>query len=213
MSLSVGVVITNFNQGDVIDEAVRSVLGQRRAAEELVVVDDGSDARSDDALDDLVRRGVRVLRQRNRGVSAARNTGITELRTDCVAVLDGDDRYADTFLAATMEVLEKDGDVAACSSWLRMFGAADGIVRPAGGRLVDFLHRNACPAPAVIRRERWAAAGGYAESMRDGFEDWDFFLSVLEEGGRIDVVPRPLIDYRTSPGSANIASMEHRPEL
>ena len=213
MSLSVGVVITSFNQGDMIREAVESVLGQSRAAEELIVVDDGSGVGASEVLDALGQRGVRLLRQRNLGVSTARNSGFAELHTDCVAVLDGDDRYAETFLEATMAVLEEDPDVVGCSSWLRMFGVTDAIVRPAGGRLVDFLHRNACPAAAVIRRGVWEEAGGYEESMRGGFEDWDFFLSVLEPGGRIDVVRQPLIDYRTSPQSANIASMEHRLEL
>lgn len=213
MSLSVGVVITSFNQGDMLWEAVQSVLGQSRAAEELIVVDDGSGAEASEVLDALDRRGVRVLRQPNLGVSAARNSGFAELGTDCVAVLDGDDRYGQRFLEATMAVLQEDPDVVAASSWLRMFGVTDAIVRPAGGALVDFLARNACPAAAVVRRGAWEEAGGYQESMRGGFEDWDFFLSVLEPGGRIDVVGQPLIDYRTSLQSANIASMEHRLEL
>jgi hypothetical protein len=49
--------------------------------------------------------------------------------------------------------------------------------------------------------------------MRGGFEDWDFFLSLIGQAGRIAVVPEPLIEYRTAPASANIRSMDRRLEL
>jgi hypothetical protein len=62
----------------------------------------------------------------------------------------------------------------------------------------------------MIRRGEWARSGGYDESMRDGFEDWDFFLSSLAGGGRVDIVPQPLVEYRTAVGSSNVRSMEKR---
>ncbi|GMA34589.1 hypothetical protein [Demequina litorisediminis] len=49
--------------------------------------------------------------------------------------------------------------------------------------------------------------------MRSGFEDWDFFLTLLSEGGTIGIVPEPLIEYRTAPASANIRSMSGRVDL
>ena len=156
---------------------------------------------------------VRVLRQSNRGVSAARNAGIAAAGTDLVAVLDGDDRLAPTFLERTVAVLEGDPGARAASSWLRAHGVIDAVVRPGGGSAVDFLHRNACPATAVVRRDAWRACGGYDEDLRSGFEDWDFFLSLVGDGGHVAVVPEPLIEYRTAPASANVRSMDSRLEL
>ena len=51
--------------------------------------------------------------------------------------------------------------------------------------------------------------------MRSGFEDWDFFLSMLETipNAYIGIVPEPLIDYRTAPASSNVKSMSKRLEL
>lgn len=146
----------------------------------------------------------------NAGVSSARNRGLASLRSELAVVLDGDDELEPDFVARTAAVLEENPEVTAASSWLRMHGAADALVRPSGGGVEDFLHRNACPAIVLLRRERWRRCGGYDESMRDGFEDWDFFLSFLTDGGRIEIVPEPLIRYRTAPASANIRSMEHR---
>ena len=209
---TVGVVITAFDQGDTIAEAVASVLAQTRRPERVIVVDDGStDAASSDVLDRLPA-GVRVIRRTNGGVAAARNTGLAALDTGLAAVLDGDDAWEPDFLAATVPLLEEPATVAA-SSWLQMFGVATAEVRPGGGPVTNFLAHNACPASAVFRVRDWASAGGYAESMIHGFEDWDFFLELLRaEGSEVAVVPRPLIRYRTRPASLNVRSMEHRQE-
>ena len=208
-------VVTAFDQGALVADAVGSVLRQTRAPEAVIVVDDGStDAESVEVLERLSRDPrVRLLRQANRGVSAARNAGIAMADTDLVAVLDGDDRIAPMFLERMVAVLEGDPGAVAASSWLRAFGVIDAVVRPGGGAAVDFLHRNACPATAVVRRDAWRACGGYDEDLRSGFEDWDFFLSLVGDGGHVAVVPEPLIEYRTAPASANVRSMDSRLEL
>lgn len=211
--MDIAVVITAYDQGPLVAEAVASVRAQTVPCTEIVVVDDGSTAAASLAvLDRLSASGVRVLRQENRGVSAARNAGIAATRAPLVAVLDGDDRFAPEFLERVLPLLT-DPEVVAASSWLRLFGAVDAIARPTGGSLVDFLHRNACPAAAVLRRTAWQAAGRYAEQMRSGFEDWDLFLGLLARGGSIAVLPEPLIEYRTAPTSANVRSMTQRLDL
>lgn len=216
---SVGVVVTAFDQGRTVAEAVASALSQTHDLSEVVVVDDGSsDPESLAVLDDLSSLGstpqtVRVLHQPNRGVSAARNAGIAALTTEIVAVLDGDDLWEPTFVATTLAALVADREVVAASSWLAMFGVAQGTVAPTGGPVEAFLPRNAAPASALFRHVDWATAGGYDEEMRDGFEDWDFFLRLLRrERGRVAVVPEPLLRYRTHPASANVRSMDARLE-
>ena len=208
-------MITAFDQGELVRAAVESVERQSRSVAEVIVVDDGSsDAASVRTLAELERQAaVRVLHRSNGGVSAARNAGLALLGTELAVVLDGDDQLAPTFVEETAAVLEADPDVVAASSWLQMHGVVQAVARPAGGRAVDFLHRNACPGVVLLRRELWKQVGGYDERMRSGFEDWDFFLSVLTDGGRIEIVPRPLVEYRTAPGSLNIRSMSHRLEL
>ncbi|WP_147794380.1 glycosyltransferase family A protein [Cellulomonas sp. Y8] len=208
--MEVAVVVTAHDQREQVAEAVASVRAQTAPCAELVVVDDGStDAASLAVLDRLRADGVRVLRQDNAGVSAARNAGIAATRAPLVLVLDGDDRLATTFLARVAPLLA-DPDVVAASSWLALFGVASGAVRPGGGDLVDFLHRNACPGSAVLRRGAWERAGGYDEAMRTGFEDWDLYLGMLAGGGRVAIAPEPLLEYRTAPASANVRSMTRR---
>ena len=213
----VGVVVTAYNQAGMIREAVDSALHQSVVPRRIVVVDDGStDPRSLAVLDELRAEGaVEVVRQDNGGVSSARNLGISHCRCDVVVVLDGDDRLLPTFVERALTPLVTDPQVVAVSSWMRMFGLAHARVRPTGGRAVDFLARNACPADVMVRRSAWERVGGYDESLRSGFEDWDFFLRLLGEADdvRIAIVPEELIDYRTARASANVSSMEERSSL
>lgn len=238
MHITVSVVITSFNQGELIRQAVDSALAQTLRPDEIIVVDDGSDdPASLEVLSQLAscfdtkalppdmaavygrsdtEVSIRILRQPNAGPSAARNTGIRAAHGEYVCVLDGDDRLLPMFLERTMAVLAADPHAVAASGWLRTFGTLDSVVRPSGGPIEAFLARNCCPATCLLRREIWALAGGYDETMRQGFEDWDCSLSLLEAGGanaRIVVVPEPLVEYRTAPASPNITSMNKRLEL
>ncbi|WP_062522538.1 glycosyltransferase family 2 protein [Demequina silvatica] len=210
----VSVVITAFDQGGLVAEAVASVWAQTVRPARVVVVDDGSsDPGSLAVLDRLAQSGTEVLRQANAGVSAARNAGIRAVGEPFVVVLDGDDRLAPAFIERTRALLDGDPEMVAASSWMRTHGVLEAEVRPGGGRAVDFLARNGCPATALLRRAACEAAGGYDEAMRAGFEDWDLFLALLAGGGSIGIVSEPLIEYRTSPVSANVRSMTQRLEL
>ena len=214
-------VITSCHQGGMIREAVQSLVSQTERPDRILIVDDGSsDEESLRVLKDIEKDQslpipVSLLYQENQGVSAARNHGIRRTAAPLVLVLDGDDRLEDRFIESVSRLLQENAHMAAASSWLRTFGVLDSAVCPSGGGIVPFLARNCCPASCIIRRERFEQCGGYDESMRSGFEDWDFFLSLLETGAdaSIGIVPSPLIDYRTSPASSNIASMNHRLEL
>src|SRR5690349_7336817 len=87
---TVGVVITTYNHAHFLGEALASVCAQTRAADAIVVVDDGSD---DDPAEVVARfRGVRCIRQDNRGLAAARNAGLRASSTRYVMFLDADDR-------------------------------------------------------------------------------------------------------------------------
>ena len=142
---NVSVVITSYNQNEMIREAVDSVRRQTLRPDAIIVVDDGStDPASVQVLDELEQADdITVVRQGNAGPSAARNVGIRAARTDCVTVLDGDDRLLPTFLATTVGLLDGDASAVATSGWLRTFGVLDAVVKPTGGTIADFLPRNA----------------------------------------------------------------------
>lgn len=214
-------VITSFNQGSMILEALESLCAQTVLPQKIIIVDDGStDEYSIRVLKEIEKKSdlpipVMIHYQENRGVSAARNAGIKKAQAPMVLVLDGDDKLKPEFTEYVSQLLRDSPSMVAASSFMHTFGVLESVVRPAGGKISSFLSRNCCPATHILRREIFEQCGGYDESMRSGFEDWDFFLSMLETspGSWIGIVSQPLIQYRTTSASTNIKSMNKRLEL
>ena len=91
-SQSVTVIIPAYNRRHLISRSLDSVLTQTHPANEIIVVDDGS---TDDTKSLVLDRypGVNYIYQDNRGVSAARNTGIDKAKSEWLAFLDSDDEW------------------------------------------------------------------------------------------------------------------------
>ena len=214
-------VITSYNQGPMILEAVQSLCTQTLIPEKIIIVDDGStDEYSLNILNEIEKNTdllipVVIHYQENGGVSSARNAGIKKSQASMLLILDGDDKLEPTYIEYVSNLLCDNPSMVAASSWMHTFGVLDAVVRPTGGNIVPFLSHNCCPATHILRREVYEQCGGYDESMRSGFEDWDFFLSMLETApeANIGMVEKPLINYRTAPASANVKSMNKRLEL
>lgn len=142
----------------------------------------------------------------------ARNAGIKMALSSMILILDGDDKLESTYIEYVSKLLHDNPSMVAASSWMQTFGVLEAVICPTGGSIVPFLSHNCCPATHILRKQIYEQCGGYDESMRSGFEDWDFFLSMLETApeANIGIVERPLINYRTTPISANVKSMDGR---
>jgi glycosyltransferase involved in cell wall biosynthesis len=94
----VSVVIPLYNKEPYIKRAIDSVLAQTVNNFELIVVDDGSTDMSANVVKSISDKRIRLIQQKNLGVSAARNRGIEESNADLIAFLDADDEWFPTFL-------------------------------------------------------------------------------------------------------------------
>lgn len=195
----ISVLMPCFNHGAFIAEAVQSVLDQTVSDSEIIIVDDGStDAATVEILRELRTPRTRVLRTENRGLPAARNHAARHATGTFFCALDADDRLAPPWFERALEVLDRQPDVAFVSHWLETFGDESWRWTPVSCQLPALLARNTVNGAAVVRRTAFAAAGGYDESMRDGCEDWDFWLRLVERGFSGVIVPEVLFYYRRS---------------
>jgi glycosyltransferase involved in cell wall biosynthesis len=182
MPAAVSVIIPTFNRAHLIRRAVDSVLRQGLPAE-VIVVDDGSQDATADVLEAYGDR-IRVLRQENRGVSAARNRGVAAASGDWIAFLDSDDEWLPHKLERQLELVREYPDVVLFS------GAAEyvdegGSVRNIGsashrGSIVDvLLYENVIVTSTVlVRRSALEELGTLFEARLSPCEDWGVWLRI-----------------------------------
>lgn len=113
----ISVIVPVFNIFSELPYCVRSILQQTYQNFELLLVDDGSTDRSGKVCDDLIKTDsrIRVIHQKNAGVSVARNTGITEAKGDYLAFVDGDDLIAPDYLERLLTGMENEIAISMCS--------------------------------------------------------------------------------------------------
>jgi glycosyltransferase involved in cell wall biosynthesis len=100
----VSVIVPLYNRAHLIARALRSVESQTYRNWELIVVDDGSTDGSGDVVHAEFPSAV-LIRQENRGVGAARNTGIAAAQGECISMLDSDDEYLPEHLESRVAAL------------------------------------------------------------------------------------------------------------
>lgn len=205
----VTVVIPCYNQAHFLKDCIDSVKAQTVKVKEIIVVDDGS---PDNASEVANKLGVRCIRQTNKGLSAARNTGIKAAKTEYVLPLDADDMIHPDFLAKTLPYMERYDIV---STWLQTFGNENrkwgsDKLEPTLGMLKSQNQINCC---SLFRRSMWEKVGGYDEAMRDGFEDWEFWIRCVSEGYNIRIVPEYLFMYRKHGVSMFKEAMKKREKI
>jgi glycosyltransferase involved in cell wall biosynthesis len=191
----VTVILPCYNAHRYLDEAIASVRAQTLPEVEIVVVDDGSTDPATLAHLAALPADVRVVRQENRGLAGARNSGFREARGEFVLPLDCDDRLAPTMLEACLAALERGGGYA--HAHMTLFGDESGVVRKTFN-FFEQLATNQLPYCLLVPRALWLEAGGYDESMRLGYEDWEFNIRLGALGHFGAQVSEPLFHYRVS---------------
>jgi glycosyltransferase involved in cell wall biosynthesis/GT2 family glycosyltransferase len=201
MDSQVTVIIPCFNTTPhLLDEALRSVRNSTLQNISVIVINDGSTNPDTLAALNQIEASDSRLRvihhHENRGLSAARNTGVTHCQTQYFLQLDADDVIEPTFIEKCVWALESHSEWAFCNSWSVGFGAKNYEWRRGFERRTDFLAENQVAAMAVIRRQADRAIGGHDESIRGGLEDWDYWLKMAAHSYWGGTIPEFLVGYR-----------------
>ncbi len=205
MNDDITVVISCFNYGRFLPEAVASALSQQGGEPHVVVVDDGStDPLTIDALGRLPSQ-VECVRQSNAGVAAARNTGLRRVRTRYAIVLDADDRLTEHALSSLRAPLDADPELGFSFGIMRFFGEWEGVLRMPKYDPYALLFRHTIGSTALMRRQLFEDVGGY-DSRFLGYEDWDFWVGALQQGWRGLRVDAETVLYRRHGASRHFAA-------
>lgn len=214
----VSVVISAFNYGKYITEAMESAVKQTHQPCEVIVVDDGS---TDDTwlnaceMMDWAEHHkpdiwIKIISQANEGVAAARNRGIDEATGDLIVCLDADDRLDSHYIERSILAF-RDRSVGIACPRLRMFkdGEEPTPYHNWPPERIEWEFQatpsvppsNQIPAASMFRRAMWERAGGYQQEFAPG-EDAEFWTRGLSVGYRA-VRSGAWYDYRLHEGSAS----------
>ncbi|AGB38814.1 glycosyltransferase family 2 protein [Natronococcus occultus] len=185
---AVSVVIPTYNRPSFLGGAIRTALDQTHDEVEVIVVDDGSSRPyASETVDEFPPAVTCIEHETNRGLSAARNTGIAAADGEYIAFLDDDDRWATTKLAAQVAALEAapESGLATC---LCVSVSPDGdpihveSSAPSGDLSDAILRKNLIGSPSrvLVRREALDQVGGFDETLPTK-QDWDLYLRLCQE--------------------------------
>ncbi len=175
----IAVVIPCHNDGATISAAVASATGPNV---EVVVVDNGSDTRTESVLAGLTGERVRVIRQRRRGVAAARMAGVSATKARFVVPLDADDELLPGAVTRLIGVLaDSDSGCVFAYGDYYVFGSYQSVYRaPPAFEPWRLRYVNPYPVTCMLRRSAVLDLGGW--SLLRGYEDWDLWLKVAARG-------------------------------
>ncbi len=197
------VVITSYNKGRWLKQAINSVLGQTLQDVQLIVVDDRSDEPDTIKVLNQISKDVHLIRlDKNRGVSVARNEGIRNADSEYICCLDGDDYLEPTYLEKARNVFENYKDVGIVASFLKYFGKFTSTweMKEDETSLVKMLCSDRIPSLSCFRRDASIKVGMYDEGLKS-HEDWEHWINIVKDGWKIKVIPEYLINHRVHKGS------------
>jgi len=198
----ISIIIPCYNQGRYVDEAVNSVLAQTYQDFEIIIVNDGStDEETNSLLQSYEQPKTRVLTTTNQGLAAARNNGIKEAVGEYILPLDADDCIRATYLEQAVQLLETKEELGIVYCRAELFGAVETEWMLSPYSLKEMLLDNVIFCTALFRRCDWVTVGGYDPGMIYGWEDYDFWLSLIELGRKVYQIPEILFSYRVASDS------------
>jgi glycosyltransferase involved in cell wall biosynthesis len=193
----VTVVTACYNHGKFIPELLESVLNQSYQNIEVIIVNDGSTDDTADILDRITHKKVRVIHTENSGPSNARNLAIKHARGEIIFNLDADNKIGPTLIEKCVAVFNTHPNTGIVYSDLVYFGYRTGPFVLPDYSLEEMLRANCIDASACFRRADWAKTEGYSAVFTNAYEDFDFWLSLLELGVEVYKIKEPLTFYRT----------------
>jgi glycosyltransferase involved in cell wall biosynthesis len=182
-TVEVSIIIPTYNRGWIIKEAIDSVMVQDYRDFELIIVDDGSTDNTPDILNSY-RGDIKIFRQENQGVSAARNRGLAEASGRFIAFLDSDDLWLPRKLKRQVDFFSSNPDACICQTeeiWIRNNMRVNPKKRHKKPRGMIFEPSLALclvsPSAVMIRRFLFEEVGGFDETL-PACEDYDLWLRI-----------------------------------
>ena len=209
----VSVIVPCYNQAQYLSESLDSVISQTYPSWECIIVNDGSPDNTEEiALKYCeIDSRIRYHKKQNGGLADARNAGIAISTGEYILPLDADDKIGSNYLSEGVDILNRNISVKIVYCDAVFFGEKNGKWLLPTFDLKNMLLYNHIFCSSFFRRVDYECTNGYDKAMKFGWEDWEFWLAILENGGDVYKLNNTNFFYRIRIGSL-VSSMnnDHR---
>lgn len=199
----ISIIVPCYNQAQYLDEALQSVLDQTYTNWECIIVNDGSP----DNTEEVAKKWIEIdnrfkyLFKENGGLSSARNAGIIVAQGMYILPLDADDKIALNYVSLGIQSFQTDASLKVVYSGAEKFGNETGIWDLQPFSLKAIALENMIFCSAIYSKGDWERIGGYDINMIHGYEDWEFWIALLKNGGKVKRLDIIGFYYRMKPNS------------
>ena len=203
--MKVSIIVPMYNAEQFVVETLESVQKQTFKDIECVIVNDGSTDISSELVHEFCSKDARFCcyDKKNEGVSIARNYAIKHSTGKYILPLDADDLIEPTYVEECVNILENHPEYKLVYCRMDRFGDSRGEIALPDYSIENMLCRNCIQNAAMFRRSDFKATKGYNPNMKEGLEDWDFWISFLGDGGKVFKIDKILFHYRIRKGTRN----------
>lgn len=195
----VSVIIPVYNDAEFLFDTIQSVVNQTFDNWEIVIVNDGStDGATIKIINDIEQKfkKTRVIHTINGGPARARNIGIEQANGEYILPLDADDLIYPTYIEKAIDIIEHNNDIGIVYCEAEFTGKKSGKWDLPKYDLLTMLYTNVIFVTALFRKKDWYLVGGFDESLKNGIEDYDFWLALIERDRKVYQIPEVLFKYR-----------------
>lgn len=175
----ISVIVPCYNQAQFLDECLQSVQNQTYTDWECIIVNDGSPDHTEEIAKNWTEKDSRFiyLYKENGGLSSARNAGIEIAKGEWILPLDADDKIGNQYLDLAEKEFANNYTVIYCEA--EFFGNQDQYWDLSDYSFQKLLFTNLVFCSAFFKKSDWKIVNGYDINLKNGREDWDFWLSIL----------------------------------
>jgi len=208
------IIIPIYKKEKYLQQCLENIKDQNFKKWHVIIVNDGSDQPKlieEITSNSLTKKQYKIIHQNNRGLSSARNTGIKAANTKYVMSLDTDDLLHKDFLYEVMNIFENEkSDIV--YSWTQFQGKNNFILDTKKVTLFNLLRGNLITCVSPFQKKVWTTIGGFDESMKNGHEDWEFWIRACLEGFKFSGINKVLFYYNVSDEGLNTGATIKRVE-
>ena len=205
----ISVIIPCYKTADYVEDTITSLLKQSYTHWEAILVNDASPDHIIEIIEPYVKKDDRftiVTNKVNLGLSGARIEGIKRSNGKYIFPLDSDDYIDSSYFEKAIKILEEDASIEVVYADTMKFGAVNKLFKLEDYSLPYLLKKNCIVASAFYRKSTYDKVGGYCDQL-EFLEDWDLWISILKNGGKVHKISEPLFFYRVREADSLVNTM------